>query len=235
MDCDASSVCLGGSDFACFLQWRWAAYCLCFLQVNVTTCRSRRRLLRLYLESRNSINIYMAENSHLSLTTILRSKRALSSIAATHIQWWAILLTAYNYEVKYRSTKEHTNANALSCRLLLKQNTKTCQSPAAALNVRQTEMLPVSLKWLQKETSRDPILSQVVKQGWPCSVPDCLKPFFHWKFTLTVEAECLLWGMRVVVPAACQGAVLKEYTWVTQELCIWSPMSGGQRYRGDGE
>ena len=25
-----------------------------------------------------------------------------------------------------------------------------------------------------------------------------------------MEAECLLWGMRVVIPAACQGAVLKE-------------------------
>ena len=29
-------------------------------------------------------------------------------------------------------------------------------------------------------------------------------------FRLTVEDECLLWGMRVVIPSSCQGAVLKE-------------------------
>ena len=74
-------------------------------------------------------------------------------------------------------------------------------------------MLRVSLKRLQKETRRDPVLSRVVKytqQGWSSSVPDVLKLFFHRKLELTVEAECLLWRMRVVISAACQGDVLKE-------------------------
>ena len=62
------------------------------------------------------------------LTTIFRPKRALPTLAAARIQRWAILLAAYNYEVKYHSTKEHTNADALS-RLPLEQRGKRVQPP----------------------------------------------------------------------------------------------------------
>ena len=96
---------------------------------------------------------------HQPLTTIFGPKRALPTLAAAHIQWWAILLAAYNYEVKYRLTKEHTNADALS-RLPLEQRGE--KSPTTDFNVHQIEMLPVSLKRLQKETCRDPVLSRVV-------------------------------------------------------------------------
>ena len=37
-----------------------------------------------------------------------------------------------------------------------------------------------------------------------------LKPYANRRTELTVEAECLLWGMRVIVPRSCQGAVLEE-------------------------
>ena len=96
---------------------------------------------------------------HQPLTIILGPKKAL---AAARIQRWALLLSAYNYEVKYRSTKEHTNADALS-RLPLKHPSLGQDKSAAALNIRQIEMLPVSFKRLQKETRRDPILSRVVE------------------------------------------------------------------------
>ena len=60
---------------------------------------------------------------------------------------------------------------------------------------------------------KDPILSKVLrytKSGWPATVPDELKPFYLRRMELTVEAGCLLWGMRVIVPKHLQQIVLKE-------------------------
>ena len=109
---------------------------------------------------------------HQPLTTIFGPKKALPTLAAARIQRWALLLSAYNYEVKYRSTMEHTNADALS-RLPMKAQESRREDSTTTLNIRQIEILPVSFKRLKRETRRDPILSRVVKytqRGWPGSV-----------------------------------------------------------------
>ena len=41
------------------------------------------------------------------------------TLAATCIQWWAVLLLAYQYDIVYRDTKSYGNADALSLRLPL--------------------------------------------------------------------------------------------------------------------
>ena len=148
---------------------------------------------------------------HQPLLAILGPKRGLPTLAAARIQRWAITLAAYNYNVIYRSTLKHTNADGFS-RLPLKD----CQAEpdeAAALNIRQIEILPISFKQLQTATRVDPVLSKVVKysqHGWPANVPEILKPYYHRKEGLSVELGCVLWGMRVVVPSVCRAAVLKE-------------------------
>ena len=53
-------------------------------------------------------------------------------------------------------------------------------------------------------TRVDPVLSKAlefVKQGWPQHVEDLrLQPFFNRQFELSVEQDCLLWGLRVINP-----------------------------------
>ena len=39
-----------------------------------------------------------------------------------------------------------------------------------------------------------------VQQGWPTQIQDELKPLHKRKDELTVEANCLLWGRKVIVP-----------------------------------
>lgn len=70
--------------------------------------------------------------NHQPLTTILGPKKAL---AASRIQRWALLLSAYNYVVKYRSTKEHTNADALS-RLPFKHQSVGCADSTTDLKLK---------------------------------------------------------------------------------------------------
>ena len=66
---------------------------------------------------------------------------------------------------------------------------------------------------IQQATERDPVLSKVLtytRQCWPSAVPDELNPYHNRREELTLEGNCVLWGMRVVVPDSLQGRVLDE-------------------------
>ena len=51
---------------------------------------------------------------HKPLTSILGPKTGIPPLAAARLQRWAILLSAYQYDIVYRDTKSHANADALS-------------------------------------------------------------------------------------------------------------------------
>ena len=62
-------------------------------------------------------------------------------------------------------------------------------------------------------TRRDPVLSKVLhytKQDWPTTIPNDLKPYWTKRTELAVEDDCLMWGIRVIVPAKLQKLVLQE-------------------------
>ena len=51
---------------------------------------------------------------HKPLTTILGPKQGIPTLAAARLQRWALLLAAYTYQIEFRSTGHHANANSLS-------------------------------------------------------------------------------------------------------------------------
>ena len=51
---------------------------------------------------------------HKPLVIILGPKTAVPTLAAARMQRWAVILQAYSYQVEYRPSKEHGNADALS-------------------------------------------------------------------------------------------------------------------------
>eukprot|EP00731_Ephydatia_muelleri_P025658 Em0017g741a len=80
-------------------------------------------------------------------------------------------------------------------------------------NISQIQMLPVTSGKLKAYTARDTILSQVLtytRQGWPTKIPDAMKPFWTRRDEITIEGDCLLWGLRVLVPQKLQVQVLEE-------------------------
>ena len=66
---------------------------------------------------------------------------------------------------------------------------------------------------LRHATQADPVLSKVclyTQRGWPNDVNPEQKPYATRRYELTVEAGCLLWEMRVVIPDSCRKDVLRE-------------------------
>ena len=82
------------------------------------------------------------------------------------------------------------------------------------INQVHLESLPVSVKHVHRATCVDPILSRVLEYtltGWPTEqVDESIEPYFNKRHELTVEENCLLWGMRVIIPPPLRERVLDE-------------------------
>eukprot|EP00731_Ephydatia_muelleri_P006003 Em0003g251a len=150
---------------------------------------------------------------HKPLTTILGSKAGIPTLAAARLQRWALLLSTYQYNIEYRSTACHANADGLSRLPLQSTGEEEDVTAATVFNVAQLESLPVTAEQLRVATGCDQILGKVLlltQKGWPTKVNDDLKPYWIRRDEITIESGCLLWGVRVLVPKKLQGRVLEE-------------------------
>ena len=96
------------------------------------------------------------------LTTIFGPKRGTPPLAAARLQRWSLILSAYSYNIEYRSTEAHANADSLSRLALKSQEAPITSDEPAIFNVSQLESLPVTSQQLRAATRTDPVLSKVI-------------------------------------------------------------------------
>ena len=109
-----------------------------------------------------------------------RVEKGISIRAAALLQRWALLLSAYNYEIHFKPTQSHCNANGLSRLPLPVQDHDAKAGTVSIFNVAQIQFLQVTFQQVQTATRRDPLLTKIatyVNSGWPTKVPDELKPY----------------------------------------------------------
>ena len=149
---------------------------------------------------------------HKPLLTILGPKSSVPTLSAARMQRWAELLSVYDYDIEFRRSADHANADALS--RLPCGTSKVGQEPQIySVNLVENRT-PVTATKIAQETRKDAVLSKVLYytlHGWPnvCPAPN-LSPFFVRRLELTCESGCILWGMRVIVPECFQNSVLDE-------------------------
>ena len=70
------------------------------------------------------------------------------------LQWWSFLLASYNYEIRYKSSTEIANADALS---RLPSRNQIDSSSEGIFNIadQQLNRHPVSAKQIPRETARN--------------------------------------------------------------------------------
>ena len=98
---------------------------------------------------------------HKPLTTLLSPSRGVPPLVAARLQRRAWLLSAYSYDIEFRRTSEHSNANGLS-RLPLSIQPPSTTEAIATFVIGQIQALPVTVDCLVKATRQDPILSRVL-------------------------------------------------------------------------
>ena len=71
------------------------------------------------------------------------------------------------------------------------------------VNQLQFDSLPVNAQQIRTATRHDPLLAHVLQytmSNWPTEPTEAEKPYFHKRFEITAEDDCLLWGIRVIIP-----------------------------------
>ncbi len=149
---------------------------------------------------------------HKPLLAILGPKAAIPTLAALRMQRWALVLMAYNYDIEYRKSADHMNADAMS-RLptVVKDGTG---EEGSVFYFSQVDELPVSARDIAQATRKDPTLCKVwnyTVNGWPNYVSEeNLKPYFTRRNELSEDQGCVLWGMRVIIPPKYRSRLLDE-------------------------
>ena len=113
---------------------------------------------------------------HKPLVTLLGPTKGIPLTAAARLQRWALLLAGYQYEIQFKPTLKHANADGLSRLPLTSHNKDNKDDVETTLfNLAQIECLPVRAEQVQRATARDAILSRVLqftKNGWPTAVDE---------------------------------------------------------------
>ena len=90
------------------------------------------------------------------------------------MQRWVLLLSAYTYDIHFRPTGSHGNADRLSHLPLATETPVVNSTDPTAFNVMQLNALPVKVAEIRAATRTDQVLSQVLhslQQGWPQDAP----------------------------------------------------------------
>ena len=80
-------------------------------------------------------------------------------MTVARLQRYALFLAGHDYDIEYKNTSKHSNADALS--RLPSQKVQSVEDPVEIFHLSQFELLPVTCETVKRETSRDKILSQV--------------------------------------------------------------------------
>ena len=150
---------------------------------------------------------------HKSLTAIFGPKKGIPTLAVARLQRWGLLFSAYDYEIQYKPTQSHGNADGFS-RLPLPVLGPDGGGEAVSLfNVSQVQSLPITFQRVQQATKRDPILSKILRymtEGWPKQIPVELKAYHCCRHEISIEHGCLLWRIRVIILTSLRQQLLKS-------------------------
>ena len=158
---------------------------------------------------------FLLYTDHKPLLALLNAQRSTSPQASARIRRWSLLLSTYEYDMEFRDTLSHANADALSRLPLLVCPPESEPVPEMILLMEHLKDSPVSSYQIRTATARDPLLAVVlryIRSGWPSNVPASsnLFPFFCRRAELSVQDGCILWGSRIIIPSLYREAVLLQ-------------------------
>ncbi|XP_049871194.1 uncharacterized protein K02A2.6-like [Pectinophora gossypiella] len=155
---------------------------------------------------------FTLRTDHKPLVSIFGPNTGIPTMIASRMQRWAIILSAYSFNIEYVRTDENA-ADGLSRLPVTEEKVGNSMAPPEQTYLHYVQQaLLLDYHEIKRETLRDPLLSKIlsyIRDGWPsqCEITN-LQPFFNRKKELYEELGCVMWGHRLVVPENCKEKVL---------------------------
>ncbi len=137
------------------------------------------------------------------LQSIFAKNTAKPTLSATRLLHYAIFLQGFDYEIRYRRSEDHGNADFLSRFPVEVANQHMIDEPAL-IGLHQICTLPINVEKLAEETERDPETSKILKK---LRQPE-QNEIENTKFS--IEQGCLLFNNRVFIPENLRRTILEE-------------------------
>ncbi|CAB4015186.1 Hypothetical predicted protein [Paramuricea clavata] len=155
---------------------------------------------------------YAQIEHHKPLLAILGPRSAIPTLAAARMQRWALVLSASDHVIEYKSSEKHANCDALS---RLPHQNSTIVSESAIYQVSAIDGdFPITAKDIGKATKVHSVLCKeyyYVVSVWPENCQDeNLSPYHNRKLELSCEQDCVLWGSRLVIPPVFREKRINE-------------------------
>ncbi|XP_039303912.1 uncharacterized protein K02A2.6-like [Solenopsis invicta] len=160
---------------------------------------------------------FILVTDHKPLVHIFNPKTTLQPYAAARLHRWSIYMSQFQYDIEYRSTHEHGNADILS--RFPDKNTLGEEEEAKEVNLiaeENMEKLPITYKEIRIATARDKVLSKVlsfINNKWPGAIEkeeEELQSYFKKREELTTHQGIIIWGLRVIIPKVLREKLLKN-------------------------
>ncbi|GJQ76464.1 hypothetical protein Trydic_g2177 [Trypoxylus dichotomus] len=132
-------------------------------------------------------------------------------MAANRLQRWAIILSGYNYNIKYVESSKN-GVDGLS--RIPSEFSAADSQKVSYLNFIEENIPHLSIQKIRSQTHNDPTLSKVkhyVLNGWPkINMNEELYAYFVRRNELTIEQNCIMWGYRIIIPLKLRDMLLRE-------------------------
>ena len=126
---------------------------------------------------------------HKPLLGLFAENRELPARSASRVLRWALLLSAYNYVLKYRPGTVNSNADGLS-RLPLDARSEDVSQTVVSVSMMELVSAPATEKEVRAATRNDAELGLVLNrtlEGWSGPVTPQMQPYYTRADELTIE------------------------------------------------
>ncbi|XP_055910903.1 uncharacterized protein K02A2.6-like [Eupeodes corollae] len=143
------------------------------------------------------------------VSQIFSPKKGMPVLSATRMQHYAAYLQCFDYDIVFRRTEDHCNADAMS-RLPIKKISKFTMDEADILEISQIENLPLTVDELGKATINNDNVKVLVQGLRTGRIVEPKYRFGIDQNEFTLQQNCIMRGMRVFIPETLRKRVLSE-------------------------
>ncbi|XP_054279520.1 uncharacterized protein K02A2.6-like [Macrosteles quadrilineatus] len=149
---------------------------------------------------------FILVTDHKPLVSIFHPNKTLPSISATRLFNYAHFLSGFNYQIEYRKTTDHANADFLS-RFPTEHTSINHVDDRSLFQISQLDSFLVDSQIISRKTAEDKFLQSVLRALQTGESVEHLG--FH-DNELTLQDGCIFKGNRVIIPEVLHHAVLQE-------------------------